>query len=277
MNVLQLLVEIGYIGGLVLLPVVLYIMYNERLGVTVAAGESVSAGDDGERNHRTGQVLDGIRGRLDIVTNDEGEELLQLNDASQAAYLRRGLQYIFNTLKPTDQAQVEYAGELAEYYNNRVARVFTGSFWLMAFAIGIVVVLFLIRGASFLASGFFWLHVSGILFYVLSCRVNRFVHENRLKTTGGGPGLLSGIVGSLFMGDNTKHYVKSGDGPWRRDYGTENEKTIFGWVLLIVLALFLAFLVSFVGIVNFILNYARNLFTLLPFSNEVWYRKNFGG
>ena len=123
-------------------------------------------------------------------------------------------------------------------------------------------------------STFIVIHFLGLLFYVLSSRTTMYGIEKRMKTFKFVPGIVGGIMGGLFLGGGTKYYMKSGNGPWKRDWETEGQMAMVGLFLMAIAALILGFLAAVLGVVNFVFNYSTSF--LLPIkSDEKWYDENF--
>lgn len=271
----ELVIIFGYLAGVfLLLPIVVYTNINETLdedeeetSQELAYSGSLS---EAERNEQTEVILQSIEERLTPFTADDGSEMLTITKGSQAKFMKKALDYIHTDLLPTDPDLIERYNEMSYVYSDRAKRVFTGSWWIILCSIGIGVLMIMTAGFT----NFIIIHTLGVVFYVLSSRSTMYGIEKRMKIFGMMPGFLSGVISGLFLGGGTKYYVKSGSGPWKRDWETEGSMAMVGLLIMFVVAMFLGFLAAFLGVINFIINYSSSF--LLPFqSNEKWYQKNF--
>ncbi len=257
-----------------LLPIVVYTNLKEGVFVPgedddaqIKPKENLS---EAERNDRSREILEQIEQKLTPYTDENGEELITITKASQARFMKHGLDYINKRLVPTDPVIVDRAQEFIEVYQDRAARVFTGSKWVLGCAIGVgAMVVFFAGFTSFLI-----IHALGILFYYLSSRTTMYGLEKRMQYFGKGSGAISGIMSALLIGDGTKYYVRRGGGPWERDWETEGQMALVSMVVLFFAAMILGFFAALLGVINFLLNYSRS--DILPFgSPDDWYQRNF--
>ncbi len=271
----QVIITGGYLVGVfILLPIVIYTNMKEKIFDPAAEGEAelppLNGLNDDERNARAQEILDQIAAKMTPFTSDDGEELITITKGSQAKFTKRGLDYILKYLKPTDADIMDRVYELKGVYDDRARRAFTGSKWVIACSAGIGLLLWYSVGFS----TFLVIHFLGLAFYILSSRTTFYGIEKRIKYFGGGAGLISGIMGGLFLGDGVKYYVKEGSGPWQRDWETEGNMAIIGLFFLFVAAMFLGFFAVVLGVVNFLINYSTNF--IIPFkSDERWYEEKF--
>lgn len=271
----ELVIIFGYLAGVfLLLPIVVYTNMNETLDEDddETSNETTYSGSlsEMERNEQTEVILQTIEEKLTPFTADDGSEMLTITKGNQAKFMKKALDYIHTDLHPTDPDLIERYNEMSLMYTDRAKRVFTGSWWIILCSIGIGVLMIMTAGFT----NFIILHTLGVIFYVLSSRSTIYGIEKRLKIFGMMPGFLSGVISGLFLGGGTKYYVKSGSGPWKRDWETEGSMAMVGLLIMFVVAMFLGFLAAFLGVINFLINYSSSF--LLPFqSNEKWYQKNF--
>lgn len=271
----ELVIIFGYLAGVfLLLPIVVYTNMHEGLDEEEeeSTQELSYSGSlsEAERNEQTEVILQSIEEKLTPFDAGDGTEMLTITKGTQAKFMKNALDYIHTELHPTDDDLIDRYNEMSAVYNDRAKRVFTGSWWIILCSIGIAVLMFLSAGFS----TFIIIHILGIIFYVLSSRSTMYGIEKRMKIFGMIPGFLSGIITGLFLGDGTKYYVKSGSGPWKRDWETEGSMAMAGLLIMFVVAMFLGFLAAFLGVINFFINYSSSF--LLPFqSAEKWYQKNF--
>jgi hypothetical protein len=268
---LELAIIAGYIVGvLVLLPLVIYSNLKE----------SIFNGDDSELSVRTDlsefernafstQILEEIEQKLTPFRAEDGTEMITITKGSQAKFVKRGLDYIKKYLAPTDALINERVNEFEGVYSDRAKRVFTGSWWVIISSLAIGVLIFMSTGFT----TFIFIHALGILFYVLSSRTTIYGIEKRMKRIGYLPGFIGGAMTGLFLGNGTKYYMKSGSGPWKRDWETEGQMAIIGLFIMFVISLFLGFLASLLGVVNFIFNYSTSF--VVPFRSEQrWFEEH---
>ncbi len=271
----ELIITFGYLVGVfLLLPIVVYTNMHESLDEDEEeTSEELSYSGsltEAERNEQTDIILQNIEEKLTPFTIDDGKEMLTITKGTQAKFMKKALDYIHTELHPTDPDLIERYNEMSSVYNDRSQRVFTGSWWIILCSIGIGVLMLVTAGFT----NFIIIHTLGVIFYVLSSRSTMYGIEKRMKIFGMMPGFLSGIISGLFLGNGTKYYVKSGNGPWKRDWETEGSMAMVGLLIMLVVAMFLGFMAAILGVVNFIINYSSSF--LLPFqSNEKWYQKNF--
>jgi hypothetical protein len=257
-----------------LLPIVVYT--NLKEGVFVPGeGEDdkikpIEGLSENERNQRSREILEQIELKLTPYQTEDGEELITITKASQARFMKHGLDYINKRLAPTEPVIINRVHELIEVYQDRTARVFTGSKWVLGCAIGVGAFVILVAGFT----SFLIIHALGILFYYLSSRTTMYGLEKRMRYFGKGSGAISRIMSALFIGDGTKYYVKRGGGPWERDWETEGQMAMVSLVILFFAALILGFFAALLGVLNFLMNYSRSY--VLPIGSlDTWYENNF--
>ncbi|MBT7091721.1 MAG: hypothetical protein HN936_00650, partial [Bacteroidetes bacterium] len=161
--------------------------------------------------------------------------------------------------------------ELTLVYNERAKRAFTGSKWIIICSAGIGV-LFAVTGGI---TTFLFLHLLGLLFYILSSRTPIYVLEKRMDLFGSwGGGMVSAIFEGLFVGAATKHYNVYSDGRRERDHSSEFLGGMAYFLIGFVIAMFLGVLAAVLGVVNFFLNYSTSYH--MPFKSlDSWYTKEF--
>jgi len=263
----QLLMTIGYLGGVfVLLPLVIYTNMKEKIEINPMVDSSLT---EEERNSRASIILGKIESMLTPFKTDDGEEMITITKGKQAKFMKNGLEYILNSLLPTDEALVERTEEFKGVYEDRTQRAFTGSKWIILCGIALGVLIFMSAGFS----TFIIIHALGLVFYVLSSRTTMYGIERRMELFGGKGGTIGRVMSALFLGEGTKHYVKQGSGPWKRDWETEGQMAMIGVLFLAIIALFLGFFAAFLGVINFVINYST--FFIIPFkSNNDWYKNS---
>ncbi|MGE5313756.1 MAG: hypothetical protein ACM3Q4_03585 [Acidobacteriota bacterium] len=271
---MQILFVGSYLGGVfILLPIVIYTNLTSRLFVPDADHRGqvrlLEGVGEAERNAQAERILERIGEQLTPFTSDSGERLITITKGKQAKFMKRGLDFINKRLSPTDPAVLERMKEFEGVYKDRAGRAFTGSYWIIACGAGV--------GALFLAGGistFVVIHFLGLLFYILSSRTTMYDLEKRMKLFRGGAGIIGGIMTALLVGDGTKYYVKTGDGPWKRDWETEGNMAIAGLLILFFVAMVLGVLSVVLGVINFFINYSTSF--LLPIgSDDKWYEEQF--
>jgi hypothetical protein len=257
-----------------LLPIVVYT--NLKEGVFVPGEDDdeqikpIQDLSEEERNERSREILEEIEQKLTPYETEEGEELITITKASQARFMKHGLDYINKRLAPTDPVIIDRVHEFIEVYQGRAARVFTGSKWVLGCAVGVGVFVILVAGFT----SFLIIHALGILFYYLSSRTTMYGLEKRMQYFGKGSGAISRIMSALFIGDGTKYYVRRGGGPWERDWETEGQMALISMVILFFAALILGFFAALLGVLNFLMNYSRSY--ILPFGTlDDWFKNNF--
>ncbi len=262
------------IAVFLLLPIVVYT--NLKEGVSIPGEDDdeqikpIEGLSDEERNQRALEILDEIDHRLTPYQDEDGEELITITKASQARFMKHGLDYINKRLQPGDPELLRRVDDCINIYQNRTRRVFTGSNWVLGCAIGVGVFVALVAGFT----SFLIIHALGILFYYLSSRTTMYGLEKRMEYFGKVPKVFSGIMNSLFIGNGTKYYVRYGGGPWERDWETEGQMALFSMVILFFAALFLGFFAALLGVLNFLMNYSRSY--ILPFGTlDDWFKNNF--
>ena len=262
------------IGVFILLPLVIYTNMNEKIfnpeTDDKAKVQILNELSEEERNNRAKDILEKIGEKLTPFKSDEGEELITITKGSQATFMKRGLDYIQKRLAPTDPELLARMEEFSEVYEHRAKRAFTGSNWVLACSAG-VGLLFLWAGGI---TTFIFIHFLGLLFYFLSSRTTFYGIEKRIGYFGGGVGLISGIMGGLFLGNGVKQYVKQGNGPWQRDWQGEGETAIIGLMILLFVAIFLGIFAVFLGVLNFVINYSTSFLNPLK-TEDKWYEENF--
>jgi len=263
-NWFQLIVSVGYVLGVfVLLPLVLYTNVHERLFDPLRNSKDMERLKDlseDERNDRTLEVLEKIEEQLSHIKSDDGREMLTITNAKQVKYTKAGLDYINRKLHPTDQELIVALNEIAGLYNDRTKRVFTGSPWIIFFSLALGVVFVWSGGIT----SFIFIHVFGLLFYILSSRTRLYDLEKRIEYFGDSRGVLSSVISGLFIGAGVEYYIKeSGASGWKRDWETEGVAGLFSIFIMIVVAMFLGFMAAFLGVINFIINYSKSF--IMPF------------
>ena len=197
--------------------------------------------------------------------------MVTITTGKQAKFMKRGLDYINKKLSPTNTEVIERVNEFATVYEDRARRAFTGSNWIIVCSVGVGVLLFLISGIS----TFIFIHLLGLLFYILSSRTTFYGIDKRMDYFGITGGIIGSIMTGLFLGAGTKYYIKESGSSWKRDWETEGQMAIIGLFIMLIVAMILGFFAAFLGIINFVLNYSTSF--LLPFkSDEDWYAKKFG-
>lgn len=270
----QLLITIGYLGGtFLLLPVVIYTNLKEKLFVRNSDNEEevqlVEGLTEEERNNRAALILDDIGKKLTPFQLEDGEDMISITSGKQAKFMKRGLDYIKKKLTPTNTEIIERVDEFTGVYEDRTRRAFTGSKWVIGCSAAIGLLFLFTMGFS----GFMVIHFLGLLFYILSSKTTFYGIEKRMKYFSGG-NFISSFMKGLFLGDGVKYYVKTGGGPWRRDWETEGQMAMIGLMFMLIAAMILGFFAAFFGVINFFLNYSTSF--LLPFkSDDAWYVKNF--
>lgn len=271
----ELIIIVGYLGGVfVLLPIVLYTNAKEKLFVPDSTNQDqISVIQDlteEQRNQKAMEILERIESKLTVIKGEDGTDWVTITKGSQAKFMKYGLDYINKKLKPTDQNVIDRINEFTNVYNDRTRRAFTGSNWIIGSSALLAVLFYMTGGISV----FLFIHILGLVFYILSSRTTFYGIEKRMKTFGNGPSFISGMMSGLFLGNGVKYYVKEGSGPWRRDWETEGQMALIGLFLLIVVAIFLGIFAAFLGVLNFIINYSTSF--LHPFkTEEKWYQENF--
>jgi hypothetical protein len=196
--------------------------------------------------------------------------MITITKGKQARFVKRGLNYINKHLAPTDILITQRVKEFEFVYNDRAKRAFTGSKWIIVSSVGIGVLFFMTGGVN----TFVFIHALGIVFYILSSRTTMFTIEKRMKRFSYAPGFVGNMLNGLFLANGTKHYVKSGDGPWKRDWETEGQMAMIGLFFMAVVSMFLGLLTAALGVLNFVINYSTSF--AMPFkSDEKWYSENF--
>lgn len=274
-DLFEIVILIGYVAGVfVLLPIVVYTNVSEKLFIPNEENKNkvqpLKALRQDERNYRAEVILDRIAQNMTPFTDENGNEMITITKGSQARFTKKGLDYINKRLAPNDPEILERIEELSEVYNNRTQRVFTGSKWVIASGLGIGALILLSAGFTPLLI----IHLLGLVFYVLSSRTTLFGIQKRMDTYGGGKGFLSTLMTNLFVGDGTRYYRVNSWGGRKRDWETEGSMAIGRLFILLILAIFLGLFATFLGVINFLLNYSTSF--LLPFpSEDVWYQKHF--
>lgn len=274
----SLIIAIGYLLGVfVLLPIVIYTNYHEKIFFANAENQDkldILNIKDEEKNKIATEILEKIEVKMSKIKGDDGADYITITSGKQARYVKRGLDYINKRLAPNDDDIKARVVELADVYADRTKRVFTGSKWIIGCAIGLVVLMGIID-TSILLSSFMFLHVLGLIFYYLSSRTSLYALEKRLKYFGSSKlGFMGAILGGLFAGFAAKEYVSVNGGPWQRDYEGEMSTSFALILVIVVVAMFIAFMIALFGIINFVINYSTSF--LLPNQNEEkWYQENF--
>ncbi len=272
-DVFEFLLVAGYIVGVfVLLPWVIYTNTKEKLSV-MDAGSAAGIQPDAslteeERNKQALMILEEIEQKLTPYQEDE-QDMITITKGSQARFMKKGIDYIQQNLVPTDPDIIERVNEFIAIYENRTKRVFTGSKWIIISAVGLAA-LFVWTGGI---TSFLFIHILGIVFYILSSRTPMYLLEKRLNMFGGGGSFIGSIFGGLFIGAGAKHYNVYADGRKERDYSSEFTGGAAYFLIIVVAALFLGFMAAALGVVNFLMNYMNN--ALIPSSPKSWYEKTF--
>lgn len=271
-DIIEFIMVAGYIGGVfVLLPWVIYTNLKEGLGIIEEGNTALpnSEFSEDERNSRAAKVLEEIANRLTHF-EEEGEDFVTITKGSQARFTRKGLAYIRNNLVPTDPEIISRANELIGVYQARSERVFTGSKWIIGFAVAVLVIFIYQTGIS----RFVIIHFLGIVFYVLSSRTPMYILEKRMDRIASiGFGIIGSVLNGLFVSSAAKHYKVYSDGTRKRDYESEFNTSMIYYLIIAIVSLFLGFLTAALGVVNFLMNYMNN--ALIPMKPESWYAKNF--
>lgn len=272
----SLIIAIGYLLGVfVLLPIVIYTNHHERILNSSDHPEKMAVENitEEERNQKAAELLEKVEAKMGRFTSEEdGEEYITVTSGAQSRYTKFGLDYINMHLDPTDEDIKTRVAELTEVYNKRTERKFTGSKYIIGAAIGVVVLMGIIDW-HMLFSFFMLLHVAGLIFYYLSSRTPLYALEKRLKTFGAkNLGIVGGVMAGLFAGFGAKSYVSRNGGAWERDYETEGSNSMVLLLIIVFVALIIAFMVALFGIINFIINYSTSF--ILPNQNaKKWYGK----
>jgi len=273
---LQVIFVTGYLGGVfILFPWVIYTNLKEKLfvGETEYTEGSLSNSELSvdERNSRATMILNEIENKLTPITDEEsGEELKTITKGSQARFIKRGIEYIQQHLKPTDSEVFARMNEIIEIYENRTKRIFTGSKWIIGFAIGTGLFLIYTVGIN----TFIFIHFIGVVFYIMSSQTPLYLLEKRIEFLGNfGGAFLGSLMSGLFVGAGAKHYNVYSDGRKERDYSSELTGGAIYLIILFVVAMFLGFLAAALGVVNFLINYMNN--ALIPTKLETWYEESF--
>lgn len=275
-NWFNLILGAGYlIGVFILLPIVIYTNQKSKLYKASENGQedfqTLRDLDEEKRNERASEILIAIEEKLTAFTNDEGQDMITITKGKQAKFMKNGLDYINKNLRPTDPELIERINDFTDMYKIRTKRIFTGSKWIIAAAIGVGVLMVSAGGIT----SFIFIHALGIIFYILSSRTPMYALEKRRHKFGQlGTGMIGGIMTALALGDGTKYYVSTNGGPYQRDWETEGQMAITGIIILIFIALILGLAAAFLGVINFIFNYSHSF--VLPFNKTVdWYEEKF--
>jgi hypothetical protein len=273
----SLIIALGYLLGVfILLPIVIYTNHHEKIFSAADNPEKMEViqASVEERNQKAAQILEKIEAKMGRYTNEEdGEEYITITSGVQSRYTKFGLDYINQHLDPKDEGIKARVAELTEVYNKRTKRSFTGSKYIIGAAIGVVVLMGVIDW-TMLFSFFMLLHVAGLIFYYLSSRTPVYALEKRLKTFGSKRlGIAGGVLAGLFAGFGAKSYVSRNGGAWERDYETEGSNAMVLLLIIVFVALIIAFMVALFGIINFVINYSTSF--ILPNQNaQKWHVKN---
>lgn len=269
----QTILLIGYLGGgFILLPIVVYTNYKEQLKFP-SENDRIDADanfrlQENEKTQTAIEILDKIESRLTSYQSDDGSKWITITKGSQAKFVKHGIDYIHKQLNTNDQTILSRVNEISEVYNDRTKRTFTGSYPIIITSAALSFLIYHSSGISF----FLFIHLLGLAFYILSSRTPFYALEKRMKYYNSS--FAGSIFVGLFAGNKTKHYVKQGEGPWKRDHETEFQMMGINLIIIIIVAMILGFLTAFLGVINFFINYLSSF--LLPFENEVdWYQKNF--
>jgi hypothetical protein len=272
MDIFEVLLVSGYLLGVfILLPLVIYSNLKEGLFDSEEAELQLKEDlTESERNDVSITILEKLESKLTEFEDDDGNLLVTITKGSQSKFMKSGLDYINKYLAPNDVLIQQRVLEFEEVYNDRAHRVFTGSWWIIICSIAVGVLMLMTGGVN----TFIFIHALGILFYVLSSRTTMYGIEKRMNKLGYMPGFLRNMMSGLFLGNGTKYYVKSGDGPWKRDWETEGQMAMIGLLIMVMVSLVLGFMAPLLGVLNFALNYSTSF--ILPFkSDENWYNDNF--
>ncbi|NOX90636.1 MAG: hypothetical protein GXO77_16660 [Calditrichaeota bacterium] len=248
-DVFEFIIIAGYlIGVFVLLPWVIYTNMKEKLAVIDAGSSADTLPDpnlsEDERNRRAAMILEEIENKL-TPFQEEGEELRTITKGSQARFIKKGIEYIRQNLKPTDPEIISRANEIIEVYNDRTKRVFTGSKWVIGAAVGIGLIFLYQMGIK----AFLFIHFLGVAFYILSSRTPVYILEKRIKLFGKfGGAVIGSIFSGLFAGADTKHYKVYQDGRKERDHESELTGGLVYFFIIVVVAMILGFLAAALGV-----------------------------
>jgi len=271
----SLIIAIGYILGVfILLPIVIYTNHHEKIFNPEEdnrdPNDLISATEE-ERNQKASEILEKVEAKMSRYTDEEdGEEYITITSGAQSRYTKFGLDYINKHLDPTDEDIKARVAELTDVYNKRAKRSFTGSKYIIGAAIGLVVLMGIIDW-TMLFSFFMLLHVAGLIFYYLSSRTPVYALEKRMNTFKSKRlGIVGVVMSSLFAGFAVKEYVSVNGGPWQRDYESEGTSAMVLMLIIVFVALIIAFMVAVFGIINFVINYSTSF--ILPNQNaKKWY------
>ncbi len=273
----SLIIALGYLLGVfILLPIVIYTNHHEKIFSAAENPEKMEVinATEEERNRKAAEMLEKVEAKMGRYTNEEdGEEYITITSGAQSRYTKFGLDYINQHLDPGDEDIKARVAELTDVYNKRTKRSFTGSKYIIGAAIGVVVLMGIIEW-TMLFSFFMLLHVAGLIFYYLSSRTPVYALEKRLKTFGSKRlGIVGGVMAGLFAGFGAKSYMSVNGGAWQRDYEGEGSNAMVLLLIIVFVALIIAFMVALFGIINFVINYSTSF--ILPNQNaQKWYEKN---
>ncbi|MCK5820675.1 MAG: hypothetical protein KAH17_02270 [Bacteroidales bacterium] len=272
----QTFITIGYLLGVfILLPIVIYSNLKEKLFVADSESQNdiqvIDNLSEAERNRLASQILDSIGEKLTPFKSEEGADMVTITKGGQAKFVKQGLDYINTRLVPTDSVMIDRVNEFSEVYRDRVKRVFTGSKWIIICSAGMGI-LFAVTGG---VTTFLFIHILGLLFYILSSRTTMYTLKKRMDLFGSwGGGMAGALFSGLFIGAGAKHYKLYSDGSKERDYSSEFTGGAVYLLVILVVAMFLGVMAALLGVLNFFINYATSY--QLPFKSiDNWYSKNF--
>jgi hypothetical protein len=260
---------IGYsylIGVFIMLPWITYTNFYERLNI-INKEDFKNSNDisEQESNDIANRILIEINNKLTPIDNGN----LTITKGSQARFIKTSIDYIKSKLYITDETIINELNSIIELYQNRTKRLFSGSKWLIGAAVGILL-LFAYMGAY--TTSFFYIHLLGTIFYILSCRVPLYIVENRLGSFKGN--FLGKLLGGFLLGAaTTKMYNVYSDGSRSRDHGSELGFSGAALIIVLIVSFIIGFMIALMGIVNFALNYSSNAY--LPTKLDTWYERNF--
>lgn len=268
-DIFEFILVAGYLVGVfILLPWVVFTNTKEKLAVASGGTPTNIDLSEEERNERAAMILDEIEKRL-TPFQEEGQDLVTITKGSQARFVKKGIDYIQQSLQPTDAVLLSRVEEFIGVYEDRAKRIFTGSKWIIGCSIGTGIFFTYMAGIS----TFIFIHFLGLVFYFLSSRTPMYILEKRMKLFGGGNSMFGAIFGGLFIGAGAKHYNVFSDGHKERDYSSEFTGGAIFLVIILMVAMVLGFMAAALGVVNFLMNYMNN--ALIPEKPETWYEKNF--
>jgi hypothetical protein len=267
------LVVVYLVSFILLLPIILYTNFRSRLKfrkhVKIHPLEGLS---EEERNDRAAIIIDRIDSLLTPYKADDGSDMITITKGSQTKFMKQGLDYINKRLGPTDETVIEGVDILTDIYRNRTKRRFTGSRWVILCSICTALFLYKVLHVNVI---FIYIHIFGILFYILSSRTTAYQIEKRMKKNTGLKGMLGSISYSgLLLNDGVKYYERDQYGHKSRDWESEGDSLIVRIFIIAPIIMTIGIAITFFGVISFIANYSTSF--LLPFNPiERWYDRNF--